>query len=69
MAYLRLCSFLGWAVCLRIAFNREVEKNWKRITMLRLVEDQASCPDERYLLNSVERLGPIEQDVNSICPK
>ena len=35
------------------------------ITMLRSVEGQASCTNERYLFNSVESLGPAERDVNS----
>ena len=38
------------AVCLRIAFKKKVEKNWKMITMLHSVEGQASCTDERYFL-------------------
>ena len=37
------------AVCLRIAFKKKVERNWKMITMLHSVEGQASCTDERYL--------------------
>ena len=60
-------QLLDRAVCLRIAFDREVEKNWKKMAMLCWVERQASCTDERYLFNSVESLAPAERDVNSIC--
>ena len=57
------------AVCLRIAFNRKVEKNWKMITRLRSVEGQASYTDKLYLFNSLESLGLAERDVDSICLK
>ncbi len=42
--------FFYRAVCLWIAFKREVEKNWKMITMLHSVEGQASSTDERYFI-------------------
>ena len=37
-------------VCLRVAFERKVEKNWKIIAKLNSVDGQASSIDEGYLL-------------------
>ena len=42
--------FFHKVICLPIAFKRKLERKWKTITMPNLVEGQASCTDERYLL-------------------
>ena len=53
-------------VCLRIAFERIVEK---MITILNSVEGQASCSNERYLLFEIfENSSSFYQD-NILKPK
>ena len=69
MTYLSVMQFFVQGYFSRIAFNREVEKNYKMITMLCSVEGQASCTDEHYLFNRVESMGPAERDMNSIYLK
>ena len=61
MTYLSVMQFFVQGYFSRIAFNREVEKNYKMITMLCSVEGQASCTDEGYLL-IIKVLRKIDQN-------
>ena len=53
MTYIIVMYFSCMRICVWIVFKSEVEKDLKMIAVLKSVEGQASCTDERYLLDSV----------------
>ena len=50
MAYIIVMDFSCMTICVWVVFKSKVEKNLKMIAVLKSVEGEASCTDERYLL-------------------